>query len=200
MATSTVIQAHGVGNDTERYGRLSQAFHWSIAALVIAAVVLGLTLDNWPRGHPTRDAVIAFHKSIGLTVLLLAFARVLWIRRSPPPPPAARLAIWERRLASVVHKLLLVMMFAMPLTGMLLSQAVGRPVALWGIGPLPQIVPFDPALPATAARPWVMAGGILHTVVFKLALFAALALHVLGVLKHAMIDRDHAMLRRMWWR
>ena len=182
---------------TERYGRILQAFHWSVAALVLTAVALGLMLDNWPRGHATRETVISIHKSLGLTVLLFAFARVIWLRRLPRPAPAARLAVWERRLAGIVHKLLLIMLFAMPLTGMLLSQAVGKPVALWGIGPLPQIVPFDPAFPANS-KIWAIAGGVLHTLVFKLTLFAALTLHILGALKHALIDRDQAMFRRMW--
>lgn len=48
--------------------------------------------------------------------------------------------------------------------------------------------------------PWVIAGGVMHTVVFKLALFAALALHVAGAVKHAAVDRDSAMFRRMWGR
>lgn len=199
MATAVSAAPRGLRNDAERYGRVAQIFHWTVAVLIVAAIALGLALDNWPRGSATHDAVIFVHKSIGVTVLLLAVLRVSWLLRSPAPPAADRLATWERRLSWAVHKLLYLAMFAMPLSGMLLSQAVGKPVTLWGIGPLPQIVPFDPAIPVVQS-PWVIAGGIMHTVIFKLALFAALALHVAGALKHALFDRDPAMFRRMWGR
>lgn len=189
----------GLHSDGERYGRVSQMFHWIVVVLIFAAIALGLTLANWERNTPSHDLAIFFHKSIGVTVLLLALARVIWLRRSPAPPPAERLAVWERRMSWFVHKLLYVLMFAMPLSGMMLSQAVGKPVTLWGIGPLPQIVPFDPSIPPPQS-PWVMAAGAMHRLAFKLTLFAAIALHILGVAKHAFVDRDAAMLRRMWGR
>lgn len=199
MATLAPAAPRGPFNTATRYGRVSQVFHWTVAALIVTAFTLGLTLDNWPRGNPTRDTVIFFHKSIGVTVLLLAIARVTWLRRSPAPPPAARLATWERRMAWVVHKLLYLLMFAIPLSGIVLSQAVGKPVTLWGLGPLPQIIPYDPAIPAVQSQ-WVIGAGALHTGILKLALVAVFALHVLGALKHPLLDRDPATFRRMWGR
>lgn len=199
MATVPLDAPRGARNEAARYGRVSQVFHWTIAALIVTGFVLGLTLDNWPRGNPTRDTVIWFHKSIGFTVLLLAIARVTWLLRSPAPAPAARLAIWERRTAWAVHKLLYLLMFLYPLSGIVLSQAVGKPVTLWGLGPIPQFIPYDPAIPALKS-PWVLGAGALHTLGLKFALGAVFALHVLGALKHSVIDRDGAMFRRMWGR
>jgi len=199
MANSANPAPRGARNDSDRYGRVSQVFHWTVATLIILGFALGLTLDNWPRGNPTREGIIFVHKSVGVTVLLLALARIWWLRRSPPPPPAGTLATWERRLAWLVHNLLYALMILYPLSGMVLSQAAGKPVTFWGLGPLPQIIPFDPAIPATQSG-WVRGAGALHTVGMYFALIAVLALHVLGVFKHALIDRDAAMFARMWGR
>lgn len=199
MASIAPTAPRGARNDAARFGRVSQIFHWTVAALIVTAFVLGLTLDNWPRGNPTRDSVIFVHKSIGITVLLLAIARVAWLRQSPAPAPAARLAVWERRTAAVVHKLLYAVMFLYPLSGIVLSQAAGKPVTLWGIGPLPQFIPYDPAVPLLKS-PWVVGAGALHTLGLKFTLIAIFVLHVLGALKHAAVDRDPEMFRRMWGR
>lgn len=199
MASIARRPGRGARNEADRYGRVSQTFHWVVAALIIAGFVLGLMLDNWPRASPSHDRVIFVHKSIGVTVLLLAFARIWWLRRSSAPPAAARLAVWERRLAATVHKLLYLLMLLYPLSGMVLSQAVGKPVTLWGLGPLPQIIPLDPSIPP-AQNPWVQGASALHTIGLQFALIAILGLHLLGVLKHVVIDRDSSLLARMWGR
>lgn len=189
----------GAKNDANRFGRVSQTFHWSMAALIICGFILGLTSGNWPREHPTRDAVMFVHKSIGVTVFLLAFARIWWLRRSPAPQFASGLAAWERRLAWLVHKLLYILMILYPLSGMILSQAVGKPVTLWGIGPLPQIIPFDPSIPPPQS-PWVQGAGAMHRIGLYFTLIAVFGLHLIGALKHLVVDRDSAMFRRMWGR
>ena len=47
------------------------------------------------------------------------------------------------------------------------------------IGPLPQIISYDPAIPAPQS-PWVQGAGALHRIGFYFALPAILALHVLA--------------------
>ena len=41
----------------------------------------------------------AWHKWIGLTVLLLTLARIAWRWYAPPPPLPETVTAWERRLA-----------------------------------------------------------------------------------------------------
>jgi cytochrome b561 len=187
----------GALNEGDRFGRVSQLFHWATVILVIVTFGIGLILDNWPRGNVTREAVITVHKSIGLTILLLTLCRIAWLRGSPAPALADRLALWERRIAWVVHKLLFAVLLVYPLSGFILSQAAGKPVEFWGLGTLPQLVPFDPAVrPSESA--WVIGAGIAHKVVAFGALLGVVTLHAAGVAKHALIDRDPSMLRRMW--
>jgi cytochrome b561 len=184
-------------NDSERFGRTSRLFHWTMALLIVATVALGLYAASFDRSDPAREPILFFHKPLGLTILFLSALRLGWILRSPPPPLPGSLKIWERRLAWLVHKLLYVLLFAMPLSGILLSQAAGKDVSFFGLFSLPQFVPVDPAVPPEQ-RPLVFAGYILHKVVLPWVLYLMVASHVLGVIKHHFVDGHKQFIRRMW--
>jgi len=87
-----------------RYTVVAQAFHWIIAALVVTQFVLANLAGDLPIGVH-KLALLARHKSFGMTVLMLAALRLLWRLMNPPPalpsgappvpgtgPPAAKLA------------------------------------------------------------------------------------------------------------
>jgi cytochrome b561 len=196
---TNLIPSRDWRNEAQRYGRVSQTLHWMIAALIFVTVGLGLTLGYYQRGSATHDDLILIHKSLGFIILILMIFRLTWFLHSPAPLASPRLQTWERRLAWLVHRFLYFMLFAMPLSGILLSQAAGKSVDIFGLFTLPQLVPFDPAIPPTQ-RPLLAAGVILHKLVFKITLFVLIGGHLAGVLKHLLIDRDHASLRRMWGR
>ena len=67
----------------------------------------GLSLPEW-------------HLLLGLTVLLLASLRVLWRSTTPLPPWAPALGPMERRLEALLEKTLLALLFAIPVTGIVL--------------------------------------------------------------------------------
>ncbi len=61
------------------------------------------------------------------------------------------------------------------------------PIVWFGLWPLPNFVPADPAL-AEALKPWHM--------ISAYTLATLIALHIAAALKHQFIDRD-GLLRRM---
>ncbi|NKF22987.1 cytochrome b [Solimonas marina] len=186
-------------NQTPRYTRTAVTLHWLIALLMIVNVVLGLAAESLPDSWVRTT--IDTHKSIGITVLGLALLRLLWRFSHRPPALPAAYPSWERRLSGVVHVLLYVLIFALPLSGWMHDSAwegaATHPMALFGIVPWPRIGWIqNVADPATKES--------LHTlfghwhVWFGYALYAAFALHLLGALKHQFVDR-HAELQRMGW-
>jgi len=193
----------GWDNSATSYGRIARALHWAMAALMLAVVPMGLycaSLRGVAGREGEREAWLLVHKSIGLLLLVLAFARAAWALQQPRPGLPQSMPLHERWLARGVHVSLYAMLFLSPLSGLLLSQGAGQPVTFFGLFTLPQFVPIDASLPA-AERPQVIAGVILHKVVLKYALLSLFALHVLGVLKHAFVDRDPTLWTRMWgWR
>lgn len=57
---------------------------------------------------------------LGISLILLALARVVWRRVGGLPPWAEHLGEGERRLEATLEKLLLTLMFVVPLTGLIM--------------------------------------------------------------------------------
>ncbi len=192
VADSTVME--------RSYRSAARWLHWSMAVMIAIIVPLGLycaSLRGLPGRAAERDSLLLVHKSLGLAVLALAVVRLVYRWRHAAPPLPQHLPAREQRLATVVHVALYALLLLAPLSGILLSQGAGQPVSFFGLLDLPQLVPIDRSVPA-AARPQVAAGVLLHKEVFKYLLWGVLALHLLGVAKHAWVDRDPRMLGRMW--
>ena len=78
------------------WGALVRAFHWLVAALIIAQGVIGLAMVQMGL-TPAKVRVFALHKSIGITILALVLLRIAWrlTERHPADPPS--MPPWQRR-------------------------------------------------------------------------------------------------------
>jgi len=175
-----------IRNTRERWGSLSQLLHWLIVALIALQATLGLTGLLLPLGMQ-KLAMLARHKSIGITILGLAALRLLWRWLNPTPPLPSNLRPHERFLAHFTHAALYTLLFAMPLTGWMMSSARGFPVSWFNMAQLPDLVPKNETL-----------YGVLVTTHAALAIALGLivALHIAGALKHHFVLKDDT-LRRM---
>jgi cytochrome b561 len=123
-------------------------------------------------------------------ILIFSSLRLLW-RLSHRPPTDLPMPAWQKKLAHLTHGLLYILFFAVPLLGWAYTSAVGFPIVLFGLWPLPDWVPTDRAL-ALSIKPWHGA--------MAYALSALVALHVAAVLKHHFIDRDGLIWRMLPFR
>jgi len=169
-----------------RYSTPAIALHWIVAMLIIANLALGLYTVDLPLS-PAKLRNFSYHKWIGVTVFLLAAARLLWRLGHRPPPLPPAMAPWERRTAAATHILLYVLFFAAPLTGWLFSSATGFQTVYLGIVPIPDLLSKDKAL-ADALR-------LAHKSI-NYTMAAVIVLHAAAALKHHFVDRDD-VLRRM---
>ncbi len=173
-------------NTESRFGAAAQGFHWVIGLCVIGLLALGLFMTRLDPS-PFMFKLYFWHKSIGITVLALALARVVWRLRNAPPAPLGTHKPWEKTLAKIIHLLLYGALFLMPMSGWAMSSANGYPVSVFGWFTLPNIVAESKAVGAVAGTVHEYAG---------YALILAVGLHAAGALKHHLIDRDDT-LRRM---
>lgn len=173
-------------NTSARWGAISQLLHWLIVALIVLQAALGLTGRLLPLGVE-KLALLARHKSIGMTILGLATLRLLWRWLNPVPPLPSNLKPHERFLAHSTHASLYVLLFAMPLSGWIMSSARGFPVSWFGLYQLPDLVP--------KSRPLYEAMVTTHAAL-AIALALTVTLHVAGALKHHYVLKDDT-LRRM---
>jgi cytochrome b561 len=173
-------------NTTARWGGASQLLHWLIVVLIITQVILANVAEDLPLGMK-KLAMYARHKSVGITILGLAVIRLIWRWANPTPSLPTTLKPYERILAHLTHAALYLLLFAMPLTGWMMSSARGFPVSWFGLFQLPDLVPKNKEL-------FVVMEDTHGTL--AIALYVIVGLHVLAALKHHFMMKDD-VLRRM---
>ena len=174
-----------VFNSIERFGAGTKLLLWAMALAVLSMFPLAWWMTELPLGLQKLQAY-TWHKSIGVTILALATVRLIW-RLINPRPRYLGAPGWQPKLAAAVHLLLYVCLFAMPLLGWFGSAAANTPVIVFGVVILPQPMAPDRGLADFFAETHEALSMLLLTLV---------ALHVLGALKHHLIDRNDT-LRRM---
>ena len=174
-------------NTTRSWGSVSKLLHWLVVLLIVNQWVIAERADSLPIGIAKLQA-LAWHKSFGITILMLAVVRLAWRWMNPVPDLSADTRPWERVLAKLSHFLLYALIFAMPLSGWLMSSAKNFPVSWFRLFQLPDLVAPD-------ERTYQLMRD-LHHLLFDLLVVVA-AVHVAGALKHHFIDRNDVLKRML---
>ena len=169
--------------EPQNHGALTRAIHWATAFVVLAAWIVGSTMEDVPRGA-SRDLAMQLHYSLGVLVLGLAALRVAWRAVAPPAQPSG--AAWQRIAGQAMHLALIGLTVAVPMSGLLDRWARGRTVSVFGGVVLP--APF----PIPGGRLW----GEAHEVLAN-AMLLLIAVHVLAALWHQFILRDRTLSRML---
>lgn len=170
-----------------RYTNTAISLHWLVTALILCAFPLGIYMSDL-KLSPLKLQLFSYHKWLGVTVFLLVVIRLLWRATHTPPALPASIAAWQRRAAHALHHLLYILMFAIPLTGWLMSSAKGVPTVYLGLVQLPDLLGKDKALGHTLEN--------VHATLNYLML-ALLVMHVAAALKHHFIERDDTLARML---
>jgi len=185
-----------LANSHLRYGGVAITLHWLIAAAIALNLCLGLYVaEILTDQDPSRQGLLQFHKSVGLTVLGLSLLRLGWRVVNPIPPLPDTLTALLKVVARATHYLLYFLMIAIPLTGWALvsSSPLGLPTSYFGLFHWPHMR-FLADLTRVQKKP-------LHRDFFDLHMYLAfsaialLALHVAGAIYHQ--RRGDDVLRRM---
>ncbi len=175
-------------NHEDGYGLVAVLLHWLVAVTVFGLFGLGLWMtgltyyDNWYRLAPW------LHKGTGVVLLLLMAVRLAWRLLDPQPAPLPSHASWERRAAGIAHRLLYLLLFAVMLSGYLISTADGRPLEVFGLFSIPAAVTEIDNLEDVAGRVHLWLAS---------SLVGLAAVHALAALKHSFFDHDRTLLRML---
>lgn len=180
-----------MSSSMSRLSRVTIGFHWVVAIAMISLVAAGFImkyLEVW--------FLYPIHKSIGVLALLVVVPRVLWRLKEGWPSPASSYQRHEQLLSKCVHWILIVATVAMPLSGMLLSAASGHGFGVFQVPIFPaNHSPENPAEVVALSETGYAIGAVIHQWL-GIILAASVVLHIVGALKHHVVDKD-GTLRRM---
>lgn len=174
-----------VGNTTQDYGTASKAMHWLVVALIAAMFVIAWTMEDLQQ--PLRGQMVDLHKSIGATIIALGVIRIAMSILQAKPAPLGELPQIMHLAAKAGHGLLLLWLIVMPLSGWVMMSAFGRPVSVFGMFTLPDLVAPDREFGRTVRE--------VHEVLATLGLIL-IGAHVAAAIWHHVILKD-GTLRRM---
>ena len=196
-------------NINTKYTNVAIALHWLIGIVILFMFVLGRFMTELPKETPKTTSFDIFniglitweveeeqsqrsfyfnlHKSVGLSLLMLIVLRMYWRFTHRPPAFLSSMKLWEKRLAKATHHSLYLLMFLIPLSGIIMSAGSKYGIKWFGIKVIPG---FDDK----AIRELFYE---FHEI-FGLLLLLILILHILGAVKHSIVDKD-GTLRRMWF-
>jgi cytochrome b561 len=174
-----------LANTSQRYGAVAIVLHWLMALLLIALIVLGLYMVSLPDAgfDKKKITLILLHKEYGMLALVLVALRLAWRVGNVLPALVANLPDWQKVAARFVHLCFYGLMFALPLTGWLMSSAAGISVYFFGWN-LPDFIPANEHS--------------FHTLIeihkwLGFALIACLLLHAAAALRHHFMLKDDTL-------
>ncbi len=177
-------------NTADSYGIAAKTFHWLMAVLIITLIVVGLIMSDM-ENSPDKFKLIGLHKEVGIIVLALAVLRLGWKVLDVSPSLPDSIGKMAQLAAKLVHLALYFFMFAMPLTGWLMSSAAGFPVSMFGWFTLPNLIAPDKVFGKYMRE--------LHEL-FAWGLIGLIVLHLLAALFHHFYYKDNVLKRMLPWR
>lgn len=192
----------------KRYTKVAIILHWLIAFGILGMFAFGWYMTGLPREAPEQMSYDLFdwgiytweltkessprafyfnlHKSIGITLLGLIVIRIVWRIMHKPPALLTSYKAWERKLSTSAHHLLYLLMILVPTSGLIMSVAGKYGVKWFGLD-------FIAGIENKPIRE------IFHETheIAGLIFLAIIVLHILGALKHKLIDKDETMQRML---
>lgn len=174
------------GRSEPGYTAIARIFHWATAALVFFMLPIGIVMANVDVG-PAQDTLYHLHRSVGVILLPLMLARLLYRLKTPPPSLPLSVSSFQRWAAGGTHWALYAILLLQAIVGWVATSAYRAPVWVFWAFELPPIWPVD--------RPFSEILFAVHRTT-GIALLVLLAVHIGAALFHHYVRKD-VVLRRM---
>ena len=191
-------------SEQARYNAVAMLIHWLTAVAVIGLLVVGNIMADMPAIDPDthmpnvgRLALFNWHKSFGVTVLLLTCFRLVWRLFHRPPALPAEMPAWEVKVAHVTHWAFYGLLFLVPLLGWVMVSASPRnlPTVLFGAVEWPHI-PMLADLDQQVKKDYRETFATLHaSAAYVMA--ALIVLHIAAALRHRFLLKDGVVKRML---
>ena len=162
-----------------RFSPLQRLLHWLMAACILAMLFIGVGMVSTIA--PKYLPLIAIHRTLGVTLLVLVLLRLALRLHHGAPPLPADLPAPVKLGARLSHLALYGLMIVMPLLGLSMLWTADYPVVVLGGLQIPALLSQSDSA---------------HTLLWNahyylaFAFFALVLLHVAAGLFHALVRRD----------
>ena len=173
----------------QKLSPISIVLHWAVGVFIIAMLALGLAMEEFELRF-----LYPVHKSIGIILFVFIVWRVWWRAVNGWPAPLGDEPQWQSIAARATHWVLILGTLLMPLSGIFMSVADGRGLAVFGMELLAANLNAVGGIVALS-EPLEHFMHTVHAVTGK-AIIAAIVLHIGAALWHHFVLKDGA-LRRM---
>lgn len=173
---------------TTEYDPLLRWIHWATAIIFITAMLIGFYCGLQQPGTSPRRELLEVHKSLGVTLFVLAILRVMVRVSTAAPPESSSLSRPVRLAARLNHWALYFVLLAMPVTGYMFSSAGGYSLRYFWTFSWPRLF---------AGNRWIEHAGEVSHGTLAYLVYAAVALHIGATFWHVLVKKD-ATLSRMW--
>lgn len=171
-------------SSSNQYGTVAVTIHWISALFILVLIASGLRAGHMEDSAGKAD-ILKVHVSLGIIILLLTLARIVWWKFADSKPEPVPMARWQDRSARIVHVLLYIVILVLAVSGIGMMVLSGAIPVIFGFStePLPNFWKYPPRIP--------------HEIGGKL-IIALLIIHVGAALHHHFVKRD-GLLGRMWY-
>lgn len=119
-------------NTESGYGAVARFFHWLVAVLLLGQLSVGAWMVGLPNSE--KASIYGNHKTFGLFILLLVTFRLGWRVVNTLPKLPEGTPKWKTWAARSLHRTFYFLMFAMPITGWMMSTSAGYLPSFPGLG------------------------------------------------------------------
>src|SRR5271169_4447155 len=127
-----------------RFTVLQRILHWLMAHCILGMLFIGVGMVSTVM--PKYLTLVAIHKPLGISILVLALIRLAVRLRYGAPALPADLPEPIKLAAHLSHYALYALMIGMPLLGWAMLSAAAYPVVVFGGLYLPAILPLSDTL------------------------------------------------------
>jgi cytochrome b561 len=170
------------------YSGVARSLHWLILLLLIIQFTIGWLMPDIKRDTPVTT-LIGLHFSFGTLILAIAIVRLGYRLSHGEPRPEDGIPPWQTTSARIIHWLLYLLLFLVPVLGWINASWRGMPVMAFGLFQMPKLV-------ATHANGWGWTGDV-HMLLADYAILGLVGLHVLAALYHYFVRRDGVLGRML---
>ncbi|WPY01315.1 Cytochrome b561 [Candidatus Trichorickettsia mobilis] len=169
-----------IKNTRDEYGIVAKLLHWAIAAVILGMIIVGFVMSGMASSE-LKFQIYGIHKATGVMLLFFIFLRLIW--KLINVSVVVEMPLWQHLAAKAGHLLLYLLMFAMPISGMLMSLMSGHDISIYGFYTIKTITKNE----LIGKTSWMLHG------YFAWVFVGVIVAHVLAALYHHFIRKDNVL-------